>query len=330
MSNESIKLRTTSDNGLTPILNYYDSPKIKVPFNFKLKIIGKNAANNNDGNIAGRVDVEIMVPLKYLSIFSRTLEMPLINFEIQRIADWSKNCVLIYTNLDDQVTTFTITETNLYDHIVTLSTQDNAKLLPQLRLGFKRAISWNKCLAKPELLAQNPNLTHLIEPSFQGVNSLFVLAFKNDDQRISNKRYYIPNVEIKDCNVMVDGQIFFDQLINNIIKTYENIRKVSIDQRDASTTGCLLDYTYFKRYYKIIAIGLTKQQSLDADPTAIQQISFSFNLDRAGKTRFHLIVEEANETVFEFSQGTVKVLWTKLNTKYILIFISIKWHSTVV
>ena len=69
MTNESIKLRTTSDNGLTPILNYYDGPKIKVPFNFKSKIIDKNAANNNDGNIAGRVDVEIMVPLKYLSNF---------------------------------------------------------------------------------------------------------------------------------------------------------------------------------------------------------------------------------------------------------------------
>ena len=276
-------------------------------FNFKSKIIGKTAANN-DGSIAGRVDVEIMVPLKYLSIFSRTLEMPLINFEIERIADWSKNCVLIYTNLDDQVTTFTITETNLYDHIVTLSTQDNAKLLPQLRLGFKRAISWNKCLAKPELLAQNPNLTHLIEPSFQGVNSLFVLAFKNDDQRISNKRYYIPNVETKDYNVMIDGKNFFDQPVKNDKVTYENIRKITIGQGDDYTTGCLLDYTYFKKYYKMIAIDLSKQQALDADPKAIQQINFTANLDRAGNTRFYFILEEAKETVFEFSQGTVKVL----------------------
>ena len=78
MTNESIKLRTTSDNGLTPILNYYDGPKIKVSFNFKSKIIDKNAANNNDGNIAGRVDVEIMVPLKYQRNFWRTLDMPLI------------------------------------------------------------------------------------------------------------------------------------------------------------------------------------------------------------------------------------------------------------
>ena len=70
-----------------------------------------------------------------------------------------------------------------------LSTQDNSKLLPQLKSGFKRTINWNKYLAKPELLARNPNLNHLIEPNFQGINKLFVLAFENDNQRISNKRY---------------------------------------------------------------------------------------------------------------------------------------------
>ena len=110
------------------------------------------------------------------------------------------NCVMIYTHVANQVPTFTITETNLHVPVVTLSTQDNAKLLPQLKSGFKRTISWNKYLAKPELLAQNANLNHLIEPSFQGVNRLFVLAFKDDAQRRSNKRYYIPNVETKDYN----------------------------------------------------------------------------------------------------------------------------------
>ena len=124
-------------------------------------------------------------------------------------------CVIIYTNVADQVPIFTITETNLSVPVVTLSTQDNAKLLPQLKSGFKRTISWNKYLAKPELLAQNANLNHLIEPSFQGVNRLFVLAFEDDAQRISNKRYYIPNVEIKDYNVMIDGKNFFDQPIKN-------------------------------------------------------------------------------------------------------------------
>ena len=100
---------------------------------------------------------------------------------------------------------------------------------------------------------------------------------------------------------------FFDQPINNMIKTYQNIRKITIGQGDDYTTDCLLDYTYFKRYYKMIAVDLSKQQALDADLKAIQQINFTANLDRAGKTRFYFILEEAKVTVFEFSQGTVKV-----------------------
>ena len=281
-------------------------------FNFKTKITGKTAANNDDGNIAGRLDVEIMVPLKYVSNFCRTLEMPLINFEIELILTWSRNYVIISTNINDQIRTFTITETNLYVPLVTLSTQDSSKLLPQLKNGLKRTISWNKYLVKPELLALNANLNHLIEPSFQGVNRLFVLAFEDDAQRISRKRYYIPNVEIKDYNVMIDGKNFFDQPINNMIKTYENIRKITIGQGDDYTTGCLLDYTYFKKYYKMIAIDLSKQQALDADPRAIQQINFTANLDRAN-TRIYFILEEAKETIFEFSQGTVKVLWMQFH-----------------
>ena len=171
-------------------------------FNFKIKITGYT--NNN-----GRIDnVKIMVPLKYLSNFWRTLEMPLINCEVELILTWSAGCVIIYTDVADQVPTFTITETNLYVPVVTLSTQDNAKLLPQLKSGFKRTISWNKYLSKPELLAQNPNLNRLIGPRFQEVNRLFVLAFQDDAQRTSNKRYYLPNVEIKDYNVMDDGKTF--------------------------------------------------------------------------------------------------------------------------
>ena len=180
--------------------------------------------------------------------------MPLINCEVELILDWSANCVIIYTNVDNQVPTFTITEKNLYVPVVTLSTQDNAKLLPQLKPGFKRTISWNKYLAKPELLAQNANLNHLIAPSFQGINRLFVLVFENDDQRISNKRYYIPNVEIKGYNVMIDGKNFFDPPVKNDKVTYENIRKIATGQGDYYTTGCLLDYVYFKKYYKIIAV----------------------------------------------------------------------------
>ena len=169
-------------------------------------------------------------------------------------------------------------------------------------------MSWNKYLSKPELLAQNANLNHLIEPSFQVVNRVFVLAFENDAQRTSNKRYYIPNAEIKDHNVMIDGKNFFDQPVKNDKVKYEKIRKIAAGQGDDYTTGCLLDYTYFKNYHKMIAIDLSKQQVLDADPKAIQQINFTANLDRAGNTRIYFILEEAKETVFEFSQGTEKVL----------------------
>ena len=136
-------------------------------------------------------------------------------------------------------------------------------------------------------------MNHLIDPSFQGVNRLFVLAFENDAQKTSNKRYYIPNVEINDYNVMIDGKIFFDQPVKNDKVTYESVRKITIGQRDDYTTGCLLDYTYFQKYYIMIAIYLSKQQALDADPKATQQINFTANLDRAGNTRIYFILEEA-------------------------------------
>ena len=234
--------------------------------------------------------------------------MPLINCEINLILTWSAKCAVVSTNIANQNATFAKTNTRLYAPVVTLSTQENAKLLQQIKPGFKRVINWNKYLSKPELLAQNPDLNHLVEPSFQGVNRLFVLAFENDTQRTSAKRYYLPNVETKDCNVMINGENLFDQPIKNNKLTYENIRKIATGQRDNYTTGCLLNYQYIKDYYKMIAIDLSKQQTLDADPRAIQQINFTANLDRAGNTRIHFILEEAKETILDFSQGAVKVL----------------------
>ena len=126
---------------------------------FKTKITGQT---NDDGEISG---IEIMVPLKYLRNFRRTLEMSLNNCEVELIMTWSADCVIISTNVANQNPAFTITETNLSVSVVTLSTQDNAKLLPQLKSSFKKTISWNKHLAKPELLAQKANLNHLIKPS---------------------------------------------------------------------------------------------------------------------------------------------------------------------
>ena len=142
---------------------------------------------------------------------------------------------------------------------MTLSTQDNSKLLQQLKSGFKRVITWNKYLSKPELLAQNPNLNHLFDPNFQGIHTLFVLAFENNTQRTSAKGYYLPNVELKDYNIIIDGKNSFDQAIKDNQATYENIRKIATGQGDDSTTGCLSDYPYFNDSYKMIAVDLRKQ-----------------------------------------------------------------------
>ena len=96
---------------------------------------------------------------------------------------------IVYTNVVNQGATFEITEKNLYVPVITLSPQDYTKLLPRLKSGFKRIINWNKYLAKPELLRRNLNLNHLVEPSFRGVIRLFILAFGNDTQITSSKRY---------------------------------------------------------------------------------------------------------------------------------------------
>ena len=220
------------------------------------------------------------MPLKYLSNFWRTLEIPLINCEVNLILTWSKDCVIV--------------------PVVTLSTKDNEKLLQQIKSGFKKEIDWNKYESSIKTFAQNRYLNYLINSSFQGVNRLFVLVFENENDRTSHSTYYLPKVELKDYNVMIDGSNFFDQPINSMNKTNENIRKIATGKGDDYTTGCLLDYPYFKENYKMIAIDLSRQNELDADPRAIQQINFTANLDRAGNTTIFFIIEEAKVTVFEF------------------------------
>ena len=213
--------------------------------------------------------------------------MPLINCEVNLLLTWSSTCVLTNSTGAGR---FAITDKRLYVPVVALSTQENTKLLQQLKSGFKRVINWNKYLSKPELLRRNPNLNYLIEPSFQGVNRFFVLALENDAQRTSYSGYYLQNVEIKDYNIMINGENFFDQPIKNNKVTYENIRKIATGQGDDNTTGCLLDYSYFMDTYKMIVVDLSKQQVLDADPRAIQQINFTANLDRSGNTRIYFIL----------------------------------------
>ena len=129
--------------------------------------------------------------------------MPLINYEVELLLTWSKNCVISSATGE---TKFAITETKLYVPVVTLSTEDNAKLLQQLKSNFKRKINWNKYESSIKTFAQNRYLNYLINPSFQGVNRLFVLSFENENDRVPHSTYYLPNVELKDYNVMIDGR----------------------------------------------------------------------------------------------------------------------------
>ena len=125
-----------------------------------------------------------------------------------------------------------ITGRQLYVLVVTLSTQDKVKLLKQLESGFKRAINWNKYHSKKTNQAQKRYLDFLIDPSFQGVKIIFVLLFKDENGRERHKQYYLPLVEVKDYNVMVDGKNFFDLHIKDDLKTYDNIRKIITGQGD--------------------------------------------------------------------------------------------------
>ena len=268
-------------------------------FKSKIKITGKTPAADNTK------DVEIILPLKYLSNFWATLKRPLINCGVNFILPWSSDCVISSANGKRK---FKMTDTKLYVPVVTLSNQDNAKLLQQLKSGFRRTINWNKYQSDSKTYTQIRYLNHLVNPSCQGVNRFFVLSFENEDDRTSHSTYYLPEVEIKDYNVIIDGKNFIDQPRNSHLKTYTNIRKVATSKGDDYMTGCLLDYSYFEENYKMIAINLSKQQVFDADPRAIQQINFKENLDRAGKTTVFFSIEEAKETVLDFSQATVKVL----------------------
>ena len=154
-------------------------------------------------------------------------------------------------------------------------TQINAKLLQQLKSRFKRTINWNKYQSKAAIQLGNQYLDYLIDPSFLAVNRLFGLLFENNLHRTSYKRYFLPTVEIKEYNFSIDGKNFFDLPVKSDIRTYDNTRKNTTGPGDDYTIDCLLDYVYLKKYYKMTAIDLSKQQALDADPKARQQINFT-------------------------------------------------------
>ena len=159
------------------IIDFPTNNNNSTPFKFKQKITGKT------GN-SGTKDVELMVPLKYLSNFWRTFEMPLINCEIILQFKWTEDCILVAGTVTNQVADFKITDTKLYIPDVTLSTQDNIKQLKQLESGFKRTINWNKYLPKETPEAQNRYSNILIDPNFQGINRLLVFCSNYGNKRL--------------------------------------------------------------------------------------------------------------------------------------------------
>ena len=213
--------------------------------------------------------------------------------------------------------TFAITDAKFYVPVVTLKTEDNAKLSKLLSEGFKRPIYWNEYKVTPNKIVEIADaneekyIRELLDSSCQGVKRLFVLAYDNTagNNQVSvdsYKKYFLPRVKIENYNIEIDGRNFYDQPINDSIRQYDEIRKISAGQGDDYTTGFLLDFAYFEKNFTLIVVDLSKQKALDADPKAIQQIIFTGKTDN--RIRIYYILEQSKETILQFSIGTTKVL----------------------
>ena len=241
--------------------------------------------------------------------------MPLISCEVSLELKWDKNCTItsqqIGVNLDGgniavpTGATLAINDCKLYVPIVTLSKDDEIKLFINLKSGFTREIEWNKYRSQVSTEAINNNLNILIDSTFTNVNRFFVLAYQTADDRQSFSQFYFPRVMIKDYNVIVDKLAFFDLPIKTEEEAYEKI--IDISRNSECTTGNLLDYDYFKKYYKLIAIDLSKQQVLQENDDLIQQINFIGRLEQASNV--FIIIEKKENTILEFSQNFANVLY---------------------
>ena len=233
---------------------------------------------------------------------------------------WSANCVI--TSLEKRLVraaegrnpavygdsptnaVFKIRDTKLYVPVVTLSAENDNKLLEQLKTGFKRTIKWNKYSSEMSNQTKNNNLNYLTDPTFTNVNRLLVLNFENEEDRTSFSKYYVPKVEIKNFNVLIDGKPFFEIPVKNKEEAYEAITEMS--KNNDFTTRNLLDYEYFKDHYKFIVIDLSKQIEL-GNPDLKQQINFIGRLEENNATMF-FIIEKKEEITFDFSQNSVVVV----------------------
>ena len=228
--------------------------------------------------------------MQVLMAMKRALNIPLISCEVFLKLKWDKHSVITSLeqkdigggNRDNAPTgvTLAINHCKLYIPAVTLSKDDEIKLLTNLKSGFKREIIWNTYRSQMTTEAVN-NLNILIDPTFTNVNRLFVLAYQNVDDRQSFSQYYLPNV-------IIDKFAFFDLPIKTEEEAYEKI--IDISRNNEYTTGNLLDYDYFKKYYKLIAIDLSKQQVLQENEDLIQQINFIGKLEEAANVS--IIIEK--------------------------------------
>ena len=297
--------------------------KIKVvnsnTFKYKNKIIGNTynvnaGAQGYDVNKNDTQEVELAIPLKYSGNFW-ALNIPLISCEVFLELKWYKNCVITSLeqrdigggNKDNAPTgaTLAINDCKLYVPAVTLSKDDEIKLLTNLKSGFKREIIWNKYRSQMTAEAVNNNLNILIDLTFTNVNRLFVLAYQNADDRQSFSQFYLPNIMVKDYNVIIDKLAFFDLPIKTEEEAYEKI--IDISRNNEYTTGNLLHYDYFKKHYKLIAIDLSKQQVLQENEDLIQQINFIGKLEEAANV--FIIIEKKENTILEFSENFANVIY---------------------
>ena len=271
-------------------------------FKYKVSLLGNPVVVNN----IARINVKVVVPLKYLSNFFRSLEMPLINCKIKLNLAWKKECVL---STDGGNAVFIINDTKMYVQVVTLSREDNKDFIEQQNKGFQRSIYWNEYKTKEinEKADANGFKYINLDPSFQGVNRLFVMAYNraNGQPRNGQRKYYLPRIDLEKYNVIIDGRNFYDNTIESDIEKYRELKKVMIGKGEDYTTGSLLDFNYFDKHYKLVAVDLSRQKELDADPRAIQQIEFKYML-RTNST-IYWILEKSKETILEFYKGTVKV-----------------------
>ena len=202
---------------------------------------------------------------------------------------------------------------------MTLNTKNNNKLSELLRKRFKRSVIWNQYQSKIQTVEAGDavhNIGHkkvLLDSSFQGVNRLFVMGFdsntvkRNTDNLQSHRRYFLPRVEVKDYNVLIDGRNFYDQNINDSITRYNELLKLTTGKSEDYTTGCLIDYDYYVKDWRIVVVNLSHQSVLDSDPKAIQQIGFIYKLENNANAQILTILEKEKETVLEFNKGTVKI-----------------------